>query len=74
LWSYIGQGQLGIKFGRQHPASMYILDFYAHSVKLAIELDGAIQDKEYVRLNDDKRQKYLEFLEYVFWDFLMNLF
>lgn len=40
LWNYIGQGQLGIKFRRQHPASIYVLDFYSYNVRLAIEIDG----------------------------------
>ena len=30
----------GIKFRRQHVASPFILDFFAHSLKLAIEIDG----------------------------------
>ena len=62
LWNYIGQGQLGIKFRRQHPASLYILDFYAHKAKLAIEIDGSIHAKEEVKRNDKKRQTHLESL------------
>src|ERR1017187_10312491 len=62
LWNYIGQGQLGIKFRRQHPASLYILDFYAHQIKFAIEIDGSIHENEEVKLNDDKRQAHLESL------------
>jgi cyclase len=38
LWNYLRQNQLGLKFRRQHPASFYVLDFYAHSIKLALKL------------------------------------
>lgn len=62
LWNYIGQGQLGIKFRRQHPASLYVLDFYAHQLKFAIEIDGSIHAVEEVKRNDHKRQTYLESL------------
>lgn len=60
LWNYLRQNQLGIKFRRQHPASNYVLDFYAHKVKLAIEIDGSIHSLEDVKLNDAERQKNLE--------------
>lgn len=62
LWNYIGQGQLGVKFRRQHPASMYVLDFYAHKVKLAVEIDGSIHGNEDVKKNDELRQAHLESL------------
>ncbi len=62
LWNYVGQGQLGVKFRRQHPASMYVLDFYAHAVNLAIEIDGSIHAEEEVKRNDIERQNRLESL------------
>lgn len=62
LWNYIGQGQLGLKFRRQHPASIYVLDFYAHQIKLALEIDGSIHSNEEVKRNDEKRQAHLESL------------
>jgi phosphoribosylformimino-5-aminoimidazole carboxamide ribotide isomerase len=62
LWNYIGQGQLGIKFRRQHPAANYVLDFYAHKIKLAIEIDGSIHTNEEVKHNDKERQHHLESL------------
>jgi cyclase len=62
LWNYIGQGQLGVKFRRQHPALLYVLDFYAHQIKLAIEIDGGIHGNEDVKRNDEKRQTHLESL------------
>jgi len=48
------------KFRRQHPAGNYILDFYCHALKLAIEADGDIHNKEKVREADRERQKNLE--------------
>ena len=60
LWNYLRQSQLGIKFRRQHPASCYILDFYAHQIKLAIEIDGSIHSLEEINKNDIDRQAYLE--------------
>lgn len=62
LWNYIGQGQLGVKFRRQHPASIYILDFYTHQMKLALKIDGSIHSHEEVKRNDKKRQTHLESL------------
>ena len=41
LWNALKGKQLGgYKFRRQHPVSRYILDFYCHAAKLAIEVDG----------------------------------
>src|SRR6266498_4194101 len=60
LWSYIRENQFGIKFRRQHPALIYVLDFYAHKIKLAIEIDGDIHSMEEVKRNDQERQMRLE--------------
>ncbi len=41
LWSKIRRKQiLGIQFLRQKPVQKFVLDFYAKSIKLAIEIDG----------------------------------
>lgn len=60
LWQYLKGGKMGIKFRRQHPASGYVLDFYAHAAKLAIEIDGSIHSLEDVKRNDIVRQQCLE--------------
>lgn len=60
LWNYLRQGQTGIKFRRQHPASNYVLDFYAHKIQLAIEIDGSVHSLEEIKRNDIERQKNLE--------------
>jgi cyclase len=60
LWNYLRTKPFGFKFRRQHPFSSYILDFYCHSIKLVIEVDGSIHDLEEVKQNDQLRQKQLE--------------
>ena len=40
LWWRLRGKQLGTKFRRQHSIDSYIVDFYAPSCKLAIEVDG----------------------------------
>lgn len=60
LWGYLKQRPQGHKFRRQHPISNYIADFYAHSLKLIIEVDGSVHADEIVFLNDIERQSDLE--------------
>ena len=40
LWAMLRDRQTGLRFRRQHPLGVYILDFYAPSAKLCIEVDG----------------------------------
>ena len=40
LWKKLKARQLGWQFHRQVPVHRYILDFYCHELKLAIEVDG----------------------------------
>lgn len=60
LWEKLRNKNLNIKFRRQHPFDMFIIDFYAPSIKLAIELDGSahtsVANKDY----DEMRTDYLE--------------
>jgi very-short-patch-repair endonuclease len=43
LWQQLRNRKLGdLKFRRQHPVGIFILDFYCHEKKLAIEVDGGI--------------------------------
>lgn len=60
LWGYLKATPLGYKFRRQHPYAIYILDFYCHSLKLCIEVDGNIHTIKDVKENDLIRQKHLE--------------
>ncbi|WP_424961662.1 endonuclease domain-containing protein [Ekhidna sp.] len=40
LWQEIRKRQLGFQFHRQVPLLEYIVDFYCHEKKLAIEING----------------------------------
>lgn len=61
LWQELMNKKLnGIKFRRQHPVSRFVVDFYCHSAKLVVELDGGIHKNPEVKENDDNRQHELE--------------
>ena len=59
LWKEIHINQWKAKFRRQHPIAIYIVDFYCHSLKLVIELDGGIHDTDEAKRNDEIREKHL---------------
>jgi very-short-patch-repair endonuclease len=44
LWQKIKNKALGVGFHRQVPIDEYIVDFYCHEIKLAIEIDGSSHD------------------------------
>ena len=53
LWARIRNKQLlGYKFRRQHPINNYIADFYCHSLKYVIELDGKYHSSKTQNLYD----------------------
>jgi len=59
LWEILRDRQLlGFKFRRQHQFGDYILDFYCHEAKLAVELDGAVHEQRPEK--DAKRDAYLK--------------
>jgi len=60
FWLRLKEQFPGYKFRRQHPISIYIVDFYCHKLKLVIEIDGSVHDSEEAKLNDEKRQNDLE--------------
>lgn len=56
LWSLLRNRQLnGKKFRRQHAILNYIVDFYCHESKLAIELDGNFHKRVEVKQYDQAR-------------------
>jgi very-short-patch-repair endonuclease len=58
LWSALrGRNLSGLKFRRQHPIEPYIADFYCHSARLVIELDGRSHDNR--SEHDNQRSKFL---------------
>ena len=57
LWQYLSNNQRnGFRFKRQHPIKYFIADFYCHSKKLIIEVDGGyhqiLEQYEYDRNRD----------------------
>jgi HrpA-like RNA helicase len=61
LWQLLRRNQiLGFSFRRQHPVGAYILDFYCHQIKLAIELDGGQHGEDNQRAHDEKRSAWLK--------------
>lgn len=60
LWKALRNNQIcNLKFRRQHPFDNYILDFYNHKMKLAIEVDGEVHNDPEVALYDLARTKNL---------------
>jgi very-short-patch-repair endonuclease len=49
-----------VKFRRQHAAGPYVLDFYSHQARLAVEIDGAAHDTEDRAQRDMERDSYFE--------------
>src|SRR6187549_1359400 len=57
IWGHLSGNKLGVKFRRQHPISNYIADFYCHSLRLVVEIDGGIHNKPDVKKYDAVREK-----------------
>jgi very-short-patch-repair endonuclease len=61
LWSVLkNRKEFKVKFRRQHPFDIFILDFYCHEIKLAIEVDGEIHLNEETKEHDDGREYEIE--------------
>ena len=61
LWNYLSKKQLKeIRFRRQHPISRFIVDFYCHSLKLVIEIDGNVHQQKIQQERDENRTFELE--------------
>jgi len=59
LWQILrNRNFLGLKFRRQHVLYGFIVDFYCHELRLAVEIDGSVHafQKDY----DQKRQDLIE--------------
>ena len=60
LWGLVRDRRFaGKKFHRQHSIGRYILDFYCHECRLAVELDGGQHNDEETRSRDDRRSRFL---------------
>ena len=60
LWQAVRRGNLGVRFRRQHPLGPWILDFYCHARRLAVEIDGASHDDPDRIARDRRRAIWLE--------------
>ena len=56
LWACLESAQIeGVSFRRQHPVGAFVLDFYAPSLSLAIEVDGGQHGTHSGTLADRRR-------------------
>ncbi len=62
LWKKIKNKSFGVEFHRQVPINNFIVDFYCHEIKLAVEIDGNSHNFTEVQINDISRQNKLESL------------
>ncbi|MEO8405208.1 MAG: acetylglutamate kinase [Chitinophagaceae bacterium] len=60
LWKHVHINEWKLKFRRQHPIANYVADFYCHSIKLVIELDGGIHEEEEIKRYDEGREAHLK--------------
>jgi very-short-patch-repair endonuclease len=59
LWRELRKRPKGLKFRRQHPAGIYVLDFYCAAARLAIEIDGSAHDGHLAARADARRGAFL---------------
>jgi very-short-patch-repair endonuclease len=61
LWAFWRNRQLkGMKFRRQHAVGNYVLDFYCHESKIAIELDANVHNTSEAKEYDDTQTMFLK--------------
>jgi len=61
LWERLRAARLNsLKFRRLHPIDQFIVDFYCHSYKLVIELDGSIYNDLDQKMRDLGREETLK--------------
>ena len=60
LWQELRKRPSGFKFRRQHPAGVYVIDFFCAEAKLVIEVDGSVHDGPKAALRDMNRSAFLK--------------
>jgi very-short-patch-repair endonuclease len=61
LWQQLRKKQiLGLRFKPQHPIASFIVDFYCHRIKLAIEVDGEYHNAQ-LDLDENRTYMIIEF-------------
>ena len=61
LWNELKSDKLGYRFLRQRPIGKYIVDFFCHTLRLVVEIDGSTTHDTKIE-KDIARQKELEAL------------
>ncbi len=60
LWQAVkGRKLRGLHFRKQHPLGPYILDFYCHEARLAVEIDGQAHSFGDRPGQDERRDRWL---------------
>ncbi len=59
LWALLRRGCLGVRWRRQHAVGRFVLDFYCHALRLAIEVDGDHHAEPDELERDEQRTGYL---------------
>ena len=60
MWEILRDRRLaGIKFRRQSPISIFVVDFYCARLKLVVELDGEVHSDPRQAAHDENRDFYL---------------
>ena len=63
IWARLRGGAIdGWKVRRQHPVGRFIVDFACVPLRLVIEIDGGVHERDDVVLNDHHRQQEIEAL------------
>ena len=61
VWEQLRGGRIdGLRFRRQHPIGPYFADFARDRLRLVVEIDGGVHDRDDVVLRDHLRQVELE--------------
>ena len=59
-WAILRNRRLGFKFRRQHVIDGFIVDFYCHELRLAVEIDGAVHSDPKIAEYDAARTAHLQ--------------
>ena len=65
LWQDLRRQKTGYKFRRQTSIDKFIVDFYCHELRLAIEVDGSIHLDDFQAEYDRRREEFLRRRGYV---------
>ena len=58
LWEQLRNRKFeGLKFKRQYPIGIFIVDFYCNKIKLVVEIDGLSHNYGYQKENDKSREE-----------------